>query len=221
MGVCRSTDRLHRKKLQSHQYKEAESLLLECLAMPFGRGVSSEYCRERLLAVYEKTGDNEAYRKTILDYVSLDHHSDIEKYEELKRLYDTEEWLDIRESLYQNIWKNNRELLPDILLRDGLKDRLLKLVISYPGLYYVQKYEKDLMQDYAKEILKKYKEEFQKLTENASTRDTYREIARQLRKLSRYAEGKSFVRDIISEWKEKYPKRKAMMEELDKVIIAK
>ena len=104
--------------------------MLECLARQSGRGISSEYCRKRLLAVYEKTGDQEAYRKTLLDYVSLEKQNDIEKYEELKKLYKTKEWLDIRESVYQNIWKNNRELLPDILLRDGQMDRFLKLAIS-------------------------------------------------------------------------------------------
>ena len=112
-------------------------------------------------------------------------------------------------------------MVPDILLRDRQMDRLLKLAISYPGLYCVQKYEKELIQDYAKEILEKYREEFQKMTESASTRETYREISRQLRKLSRYEEGKDFVRDIISEWKEEYSKRKAMMEELSKVVLPK
>lgn len=146
-------------------------------------------------------------------------NSSIEKYEELKRLYNAEEWLTVRETVLQNIWKNNRELLPEILLREGMKDRLLKLAVSYPGLYYIQKYEKDLKQEYAEEILGKYKVEFQKLTESASTRDTYREIAKQLRKLSRYDGGKKLVRELVAEWKEKYPKRKAMMEEIDKVIV--
>lgn len=203
------------EKIQKQQYKEAESLLLECLAMPFGKGVSTEYCREQLMIVYEKTGDKEGYRKTL----SLEYNSSIEKYEELKRLYNAEEWLTVRETVLQNIWKNNRELLPEILLREGMKDRLLKLAVSYPGLYYIQKYEKDLKQEYAEEILGKYKVEFQKLTESASTRATYREIAKQLRKLSRYDEGKELVRELVAEWKEKYPKRKAMMEELDKVIV--
>ena len=193
--------------------------MLECLAMPFGKGVSTEYCREQLMIVYEKTGDKEGYRKTLSDYVSLEYNSSIEKYEELKRLYNAEEWLTVRETVLQNIWKNNRELLPEILLREGMKDRLLKLAVSYPGLYYIQKYEKDLKQEYAEEILGKYKVEFQKLTESASTRDTYREIAKQLRKLSRYDGGKKLVRELVAEWKEKYPKRKAMMEEIDKVIV--
>ena len=140
------------EKLQKQQYKEAESLLLECLAMPFGKGVSTEYCREQLMIVYEKTGDKEGYRKTLSDYVSLEYNSSIEKYEELKRLYNAEEWLTVRETVLQNIWKNNRELLPEILLREGMKDRLLKLAVSYPGLYYIQKYEKDLKQEYAEEI---------------------------------------------------------------------
>lgn len=154
-----------------------------------------------------------------LVYIRMILFSSIEKYEELKRLYNAEEWLTVRETVLQNIWKNNRELLPEILLREGMKDRLLKLAVSYPGLYYIQKYEKDLKQEYAEEILGKYKVEFQKLTESASTRDTYREIAKQLRKLSRYDGGKKLVRELVAEWKEKYPKRKAMMEEIDKVIV--
>ena len=173
------------------------------------------------MIVYKKTGDKESYRKTLSDYVSLEYNSDIEKYEELKRLYNAEEWLTVRETVLQNIWENNRELLPEILLREGMKDRLLKLAVSYPGLYYIQKYEKDLMQEYAEKVLGKYKVEFQKLTESASTRDTYREITKQLRKLSRYDQGKRLVRELVAEWKEKYPKCKAMMEELDKIVFPK
>lgn len=77
------------------------------------------------------------------------------------------------------------------------------------------------MQEYAEEVFEKYKVEFQKLTESASTKATYREIAKQLRKLSRYDGGKKLVRELVAEWKEKYPKRKAMMEELDKIVFSK
>ena len=91
-----------------------------------------------------------------------------------------------------------------------MKDKLLKLAVSYPTLYYVQKYEKELMQEYPKEVLEKYRVEFQKLMEYTPTRDTYRGIAWELRKLSRYEEGKSFIRELVTKWKEKYPKRKAM-----------
>ena len=58
-----------------------------------------------------------------------------------------------------------------------------------------------------------YKEEFQRMTVCVSTRA--------LRKLNRYEEGKDFVREFISEWKEKYLKRKAIIEELNKVILPK
>ena len=36
-----------------------------------------EYCRKRLLAIYEKTGDQKAYREILLDYVSLERQNDI------------------------------------------------------------------------------------------------------------------------------------------------
>lgn len=204
--------------------RHKRGIYYKTVVTPFGKaGISYP---DLIKKVYLTNGDNvigyesgPSYMNKIGLTTQIPSHSSIEKYEELKRLYNAEEWLTVRETVLQNIWKNNRELLPEILLREGVKDRLLKLAVSYPGLYYIQKYEKDLKQEYAEEILGKYKVEFQKLTESASTRATYREIAKQLRKLSRYDEGKELVRELVAEWKEKYPKRKAMMEELDKVIV--
>lgn len=210
------------EKIQHEQYKEAEKILLECLEQPFGEGVSTEYCREQLLNIYKETGDDDSYRKVLFDFVSQEHLDSIEKYEELKRLYKPEEWCEIRDRLFQGVWKESRELLPDILLKEGLTEKLLKLVLNYPGLYYADKYAKELIQDYADQIFEKYKNEFQKMIESvAATRSTYKAITQQLRQFNKTEQGKEFVRNIIEEWRIQYPKRKALQEELNKVLIAK
>ena len=59
------------------------------------------------------------------------------------------------------------------------------------------------------------------MTASASSRDTYKEIVRDLRRLGKYEDGKALARELVTEWREKYPNRRAMMEELDKIVISK
>ncbi|HBK02038.1 MAG TPA: hypothetical protein DDY77_03285, partial [Clostridiales bacterium] len=58
------------EKIENGLYKEAEKLLQKCLESPTRGGVSSDYCRRKLMLVYKQIGDNAAYRKTLTDFVS-------------------------------------------------------------------------------------------------------------------------------------------------------
>ncbi len=215
------------EKIKNGEYQKAESWLYECLESNNDGGVSPEYCHEQLLNIYKITKNDEKYRKTLFDVVCLDSNfylddNLIKKYKELKQLYDEEEWLLIRERVIKNIEKNNTFLLPEVYLLEGMKDRLLKYALSDLGLGCIQTYEKELMPEYSTEVLKKYEIELQKMAESSlGGRETYKNIARQLRKLNRYEEGRRLVGNLIAEWKAKYPKRRAMMEELDKVAVLK
>lgn len=215
------------EKIKNGEYQKAESWLYECLKSNKDSGVSPEYCHEQLLKIYKLTKNDEKYRKTLFDVVCFDSHfyldrTLIEKYKELKQLYGEEEWLLIRESVIKNIEKNDTYSLPEVYLLEGMKDRLLKYALSDMGLECIQTYEKELMPEYSTEVLKKYEIELQKMAESSfGGREAYKNIARQLRKLNRYDEGRQLVCKLIAEWKEKYPKRRAMMEELDKVAVLK
>ncbi len=209
------------EKIESGKYKEAEKLLLKCLARPVRSGITTEYCRHKLMKIYKQIGDKEAYRNTLCDYVSFEIFCDIEEYKELKRLYTAEEWGEVRDRVQKNVGKHNRDLLPEIFSFEGQTDRLLKFAVAYPGISYIKEYEKELMPYYPAEVLKKYKDEFLKMTASASSRDTYKEIVRDLRRLSKYEGGKALARELVTEWREKYPNRRAMMEELNKIVISK
>ncbi len=212
------------EKIKNKEYQEAERLLCECLVTKSDSGVSTEYCREKLLFVYKETKNNEKYRTTLFDSVCFDFDLTdkklVEKYKELKGLFCEDEWLSLKGEILQNIKKSNEYFLPEIYLLEEMREDLLNYALSYDGLTYIKQYEKELLPEYSVQVFEKYKIELQKMAEHSyGGREAYKEIACQLRKLTRYAEGKLLVKDLIAEWRIKYPRRRAMMEELDKIAV--
>jgi len=145
----------------------------------------------------------------------------MDDYKELKGLYTAEEWLNMRDAVQKNIEKINKYLLPEIFSFEGQTEQLLRFAVSESGIWYIKKYEKELIPKYSTEVFKKYTEEFRKMTASASSRKIYKDIVRELRRLNRYDEGKTFVCELVTEWRRKYPNRRAMMEELDKLVVSK
>ena len=106
-----------------------------------------------------------------------------------------------------------------MLYAEDLKEGLLQYVLQVNGLYLVQEYEKYFVDEYLDEIVEKYGKELRREIEDADNRRYYQAITRTLRRLNRYKEGKEIVRKLVEEWRKKYARRRALMEELDKVII--
>ena len=203
--------------ISSGNIKEAERILLELI--DFQYGLSSKYCREKLLDMYRNSGEKEKYRSILYDFVAEEYNWEMEKYFELKGLCEDSEWSLVIGELLEKIRKNNRQYYPDILLEEGLKEKLLQFVLAERGLYLVQKYEKVLMEDYAEQVLEKYKKELSEQMLVANTRDVYKDIVRTLRKICRLDGGKPIVKSLAEQWRTQYPRRRAMLEELDKLII--
>lgn len=205
--------------IASGNVKEAERVLIELLDFPHEFGLPSDYCREKLLEIYKSGGEKVKYRSVLYDFVAEEYDFGMEKYFELRNLYNECEWINIRGGLLEKIKKNNREYYPSILLKEDLKEKLLQFVLTENGLYLIQKYEKYLLEDYAEQVFEKYKKELNEQMAFAYTRDMYKDIVRTLRKISRLEGGKPFVKSLAEQWRIEYPRRRAMLEELDKLII--
>lgn len=74
------------------ELEDAERVLQEFIDMSYEYGVSSEYCRGRLLEIYRASKQTEKYRAVLYDFVAYEHNFGKEKYFELKDLYPIEEW---------------------------------------------------------------------------------------------------------------------------------
>ncbi len=203
----------------SGNIKEAERVLTELIDLPYEYGLSSGYCREKLLEIYQNSGEKEKYRSILYDLVTEEYDFGMEKYFELKELYTDSEWAKLKDGLLKKIRKNNRKYYPEILQKEGLKEKLLQFVLDEKGLWLAQKYEKYLIDDYPEQLFEKYKKELNEQMAFAYKRDMYRDIVRILRKISRLEGGKPLVKSLAEKWRAEYPRRRAMLEELDKLII--
>ncbi len=110
--------------IASGNVEEAERVLTKLLDCPYEFGLSTKYCREKLLEIYRNSGEKEKYRSILYDFVAEEYNFGKEKYFELKELYDDSQWSQIRDRLLEKIKKNHREYYPDILLNEGLKEKL-------------------------------------------------------------------------------------------------
>ncbi|NLC54464.1 MAG: hypothetical protein GX769_01110 [Erysipelothrix sp.] len=198
--------------IENQDFKTAIEMLIE------GKNVNREFIgivKEYSLLLkdlYKELGDKEAYVKELYSLVTRYNPGDIETYKELKLMYPKAKWRDKRETIFRQLSDSNT--IEDLYLLEKLYDRLLDVVVNYPHLSKLFKYEKHLKHLYPQELLAKYVSVVENMAKNTQNRSYYREIVTVLRRMQNYPGGQEMVLDIVQEWQIKYKKRRAMMEEL-------
>ncbi len=139
----------------------------------------------------------------------------LETFMELKSQYTPEEWVVKREEIFNKLTIFDH--IDRLYNEEKLYDRLLEYVLKCPGLYAVQEYESILKKDYSEQILKKYSDEINKMALTPNTRKYYSELVSQLQRMKKMKGGTKVVESIVDDWKVKYKKRPAMMEELERL----
>jgi hypothetical protein len=92
----------------------------------------------------------------------------------------------------------------------------MEMVKQNPDLRNIENYEEYLSKDYANEIIKMYSSGIMKYLEGNIGRKHYQTACRYLRRMKKLG-GAEEVKKIIAELREKYPRRRSLMEELNKV----
>ncbi|NLN84111.1 MAG: hypothetical protein GX138_07140 [Firmicutes bacterium] len=178
------------------------------------RWIVKEYSL-KLKNLYKKTGQDELYEQELWDLI-LDHKAgNVEIYKELKSIYTDEEWVEKREAIFAKLTRSDR--VDRLYLVDGLYDRLIELIINSPGLDLLSQYENILKDLYPQELLHKYENTVNSLVVKSSKRGHYRELVSILRRMLKYPGGREKVSEIVEEWKIKYKRRPAMLDELSRL----
>lgn len=173
-------------------------------------GLITEY-KYKLKNIYMKIGDTEKYIDVLWNIII--NGRDFKLYNELKNQYTQEEWIEKREILYSKL--KNKPIIAEFYNEEKLYDRLLAYAISSRGLYEVNKYIKILSKMYPDKILEKYRYELEIMAEKAADRQTYQGWVYILRQMKEIKGGNKVVEAIVEGWKDKYKRRRAMMDELD------
>lgn len=203
------------KCLENNEYEKAAGALEESIEMDkMYPGLVNDYML-KLKDIYKKCGKKEKYIGILWDIVTKTSAGDMDNYRELKLLYSEKEWETEREKVFSAVEKGT--YLGWLYAEEKLYDRLLKYVVNSQGLCEIKKYTKILKDKYPEELLKKYNYELDKMTDRASNRQTYNEIAHILTSLLKIKGGNDYVKNKIKTYKSLYPRRKAMIEELGAV----
>ncbi|BBB93377.1 MAG TPA: hypothetical protein PKA28_17945 [Methylomusa anaerophila] len=165
-----------------------------------------------LFEVYSKSGDKER-RAELAEDLLLGKH-DTKYYTILKQLLSekgvwTTEYPSILAKLAQNLPYN---MYMGILSKEGETRRLLEQLIIHPSEIFT--YGKQLSTDFPAETYDLCLNEIRKQAAEADNRIKYKQVCGNIKKLFDYG-GNNEVSRIIEELKAKYPRRPAMIEELD------
>jgi hypothetical protein len=141
-------------------------------------------------------------------------------YKILKQNVPHEKWNMFVEEIIKAMPAKNRwynfDAIAKIYIEEKWWDRLLKLVKGSPELHTIEHYEEFLKKDYSDELILLYSKAITGCLENNADRGHYRTACRYLKKIIKLG-GIHTAIEIKEELKRKYPKRKALIEELNKV----
>ena len=199
------------KYIEEEKYEDAINILNESLKTDEDfPGLIRDYLDE-LKGLYKITNDYDNYLSTLWRIVLESY--ELSDYTELKAQYTESEWKQKRERVFEAVKSYYQKA--EIFYTEGLYDRLLECAVSDNGLRIVRKYKDALVPLFSNEILDKYTAEVQKEARFTSVREKYKMLVSVLREMRELPQGEERVQKIAAEWREKYRRRRAMMEELN------
>jgi hypothetical protein len=140
----------------------------------------------------------------------------------MRQQVESNQWLGIIQQIITDLKKNEKRIgwstntLPQIYVREEMWSELLKHLSNKPSLHQLEKYENPLAKYFPAELSGLYEEAICEHADNSNGRSDYQTTARYLRRMKKLGFKKD-VDLIITALKEKYIKRRALLEELDKV----
>ena len=202
--------------MDKNDYKKAVELLQESKKLDKSYpGLIEEYS-SRLIEIYRKTGQDDAYKQELEYQIFQCFQSDLRYVLLLKNICNSEEWLSYREKILKA--KTAGQIHFDLLLQEGLYQQLLDDIQKSGYISTLDKYEKALKKHFPVEVRDIYISFVNKEAVNVSDRKHYRELMRYLKKISAYPDGKKKVQEIAADWRVRYKRRSAMMDELENVV---
>ena len=93
---------------------------------------------------------------------------------------------------------------------------MLELIKKESSLSHIEQYEKHLSKDYAGELVLLYENEIVNYMKNNTGRKHYQIACRYLRRMMKLG-GRNNVEKIVSDFRNQYSQRRALMEELERI----
>ncbi len=171
------------------------------------------YC-EQLAELYRKTGQTALYERELRDLIFSCKTWKIEYVKQLKELTPAAQWPALFEQILRQ--PSMRDNMPALLAWDGQFQRLYDLLSQTARAEEVDRYESVLRQWSQEKTRDLYLRCLDRAMSFADGRSAYRKCIDYLRKLRTYPEGEAAVSQAAKMWREIYPRRRAMLDELER-----
>lgn len=201
--------------IQQHDFDRAIQLLQA--GKQQANGIIRRQFSVQLKDLFHQLERPSDYQQALWSLLTTDTSVDMGLYHDYKRLFSDNQWPVERAKLLSAI-KEVVDIKP-ILADERLLQPLLTAVLADDSLESVQTYEKLLKPKFAKALLTKYVVTLQAMAEKAGGRKYYQQLVAILRRMLRYPQGTSVVTQVIADWHERYGRRRAMMDELDRLDL--
>ena len=192
-------------------YERAIPLLLESRKLYADRYGTVKENTETLIEIYQKTGATEKLKEELLYHIRNLTQMDLDHLLELKHLVPAEEWEKYRA---EYLARPHEYLRLPLLEHEALWDELMS---TLAGEYCVQTmltYEKSLYANLPNRFCEVLGQKLKDRADISSNRKDYRHLMEDLVHLARYPEGLPIALKLAAEWRTRYSRRSAMMDEL-------
>lgn len=167
----------------------------------------AERLRE-LSAAYGKANDRK-HEKSVLKTILTEYGGTLSEAHRLRELSTQEEW----EKTRGEILERNEDLRIPVFHEEKLYDRLIR-ELTGRSVTEIEKYRRELQDQYPAEILHMYMRHLEELSERHPCRSLYNEMTEYIRKTAEIPGGSDALHDLFEIWYRRYPTRKMMMEML-------
>ena len=175
------------------------------------RGLVAEYSKW-LMELYERQGRRAELLAELEYHVFTLSSGGMEMLSRLKKVCTPVQWIEYRERYLSGQYIHRLELMES----EGLWERLMEAVTAAERLSTLDRYEATLKKRYPDELLEAYARILMKEAAAVSVRKQYQELVRYLKKIKHYPGGTERAAQLAEDWRTRYKRRRAMMEELKK-----
>lgn len=178
--------------------------------------------KEYQFQVYQQTGDK-AKIVELAEYFFLHGvrfpKNELDYYAMIKNAVPSEEWSGYVSHLIEKITREQRHgsdyfKLRFIYIEEGMWEEYMQLLKHNASLANMEEAEKHLAGRYHDDFIRLYETAICEYAEHNLGRSAYAEVTRYLRRLKKLGEG-ALVNKLVDDFKAKYPRRRAMMDELN------
>ena len=173
--------------------------------------ITVEYSK-RLIELYHRSDRKEDYEQELISYIFGYTQNNLEYIYKLKQEIDEKEWQTYQEKIMKE--KSCMGIRYEFLEKEEMYEKLLEEVLKEAYIGTLDRYEKVLKKKFPIQMRDKYISYVKEYAEHASDRNAYRNIMTYLKKIKSYPEGVEVTNKISAEWRVRYKRRRAMMEEL-------